>query len=73
MLHIGEELDVCIERRTHDVVGAELGQEQTDMGIEFVHGAIGFQTDVGLRDALTAYKAGHAGIAGAGVERHVEE
>ena len=46
----------------------QISDEEANERVEFVDSAIGFQTDVSLGDALTAYETGHAGVASAGVE-----
>ena len=46
----------------------DIGEEQADLGIEFVDGAIALETCAGLFHSLSADKRRHAGIAGTGID-----
>ena len=51
----------------------EVGGQQTQLGTQFVYGAIGFEPFVGFRYAGASYQAGSAAVAGACVEFHKDD
>ena len=66
----GEETVLYVEEQV-GVVGYMVGQEgaqQSDVGIQFVDGAVGFEAQVLFGYAFSAYERGLAVVAGAGVE-----
>ena len=46
----------------------QISQQETELRIELVHGAIGFETQMRFRDSLTTHQAGHAAVTRAGVK-----
>ena len=62
VLHVGEELDVGVE-------GA-VGDEQSDLGAEFIDCAVGFESCAGLADSLSSYEGCLALVACTGVYFH---